>query len=142
MKRWLIDMSRKFERFMRYRYGNDQLNNFLMFIYLILLMIQWISKTEIVTIVSYTIMVMVGFVVIYRFFSKKKIQRSKENHHYLNIKYNIKGFFRRFTKKARNRSTYKYFKCPHCHQELRVPRGRGKVSVTCPKCHTVFDEKT
>lgn len=37
---------------------------------------------------------------------------------------------------------YKHFQCPHCSQKCRVPRGRGKISVTCPGCHQQFVKKT
>lgn len=142
MKRWLVNMMSKFERFMRYRYGQDQLNNFLAGCYLVLLLIRTFSKIQIVVVVSYTLLSLLLIAIVYRFFSKKKIQRSRENHHYLNFKYKIRAFFRRYTNRFSNRSTYKYFKCPNCQQQLRVPKKRGKVSVTCPKCHHVFDQKT
>jgi len=34
---------------------------------------------------------------------------------------------------------YRYFKCPQCKQNLRAPRGRGKVRITCSKCGRVFE---
>ena len=37
---------------------------------------------------------------------------------------------------------YRYFKCPHCRQSIRVPRGRGRISITCPKCGTSFIKKS
>ena len=42
----------------------------------------------------------------------------------------------------KERNTYKYFRCPQCKQKLRAPRGRGKIQVTCQKCHHVFQTKT
>lgn len=36
----------------------------------------------------------------------------------------------------------KYLKCPHCHQYLRVPKGKGEITVTCPSCHQQFDQRT
>ena len=40
------------------------------------------------------------------------------------------------------RKTYRYFSCPHCRQQVRVPKGRGKISITCPKCGTQFIKKS
>ena len=37
---------------------------------------------------------------------------------------------------------YSYFRCPQCGQQLRVPRGRGKISITCPKCGHQFIKKS
>lgn len=143
MKRWLVNMSAKFDRFMRYRYGQDQLNNFLAFIYFILVLINWLLvKDMTVQLVIDVILLFLILAIFMRYFSKKKIQRSRENHHYLNFKYKIKGVYNRIARKTRNRTNYKYFKCPNCSQELRIPRGRGKLSVTCPKCRTVFDKKS
>ena len=41
-----------------------------------------------------------------------------------------------------DRKTHCYFKCPECGQRLRVPKGKGKIMITCPHCHTKFDRKT
>ena len=54
----------------------------------------------------------------------------------------VKKWFRFQKQKFDQRGTYKYFKCPNCKQQLRAPRGRGKIEVTCQKCHTVFRTKT
>ena len=40
------------------------------------------------------------------------------------------------------RRKYKVFICPTCKQKLRVPRGKGKISISCPKCGTSFIKKT
>ena len=42
----------------------------------------------------------------------------------------------------RRRGSYRYYDCPGCHQRLRVPKGKGQITVTCPKCHTKFDAKS
>jgi ribosomal protein L37AE/L43A len=39
------------------------------------------------------------------------------------------------------RKTYAIFKCPSCKQKLRAPKGRGKIQVTCSKCHNQFIKK-
>ena len=53
-------------------------------------------------------------------------------------------YFRMFSRNipARSQENAKYYRCPHCHQQLRVPRGRGKIEITCPKCHTEFVKKS
>lgn len=39
-------------------------------------------------------------------------------------------------------SGHKYMKCPHCKAQLRLPKGKGKISVTCPVCKKEFVKKT
>ena len=42
---------------------------------------------------------------------------------------------------SRDRKHYKYFKCPTCKQVLRAPKGRGRIRVTCSRCHHIFEKK-
>ena len=37
---------------------------------------------------------------------------------------------------------HRYFDCPKCRQPVRVPRGKGKIMITCPKCKERFQRKT
>ena len=37
-----------------------------------------------------------------------------------------------------NRRLYHYYRCPQCRQKLRVPRGRGRIQISCPRCGTQF----
>lgn len=45
-------------------------------------------------------------------------------------------------KEVKDRKNYKYFQCPSCHQKIRVPKGRGKIRIHCPKCGHDFEKKT
>ena len=45
-------------------------------------------------------------------------------------------------KRWAQRSTYRFYKCPQCKQTVRVPKGRGKICITCPKCKTEFIKKS
>lgn len=142
MKRWLVNMSARFSHFMRFRNGQDQLNNFLAVVYLILVITRGFIRNETAYLVVTFFVFFLLIVIIYRFFSKNKIQRSRENSFYLKYKYRLRNLFNRNVRKVQNRTEYKYFDCPNCHQTLRVPRGKGKVDVTCPKCHTKFEKRT
>ncbi len=48
----------------------------------------------------------------------------------------------RFRAQQQDKRYYKYFNCPNCNQKVRVPKGKGKIEITCPKCHTSFIRKT
>ncbi|MEG1066114.1 MAG: hypothetical protein RSD85_01035, partial [Erysipelotrichaceae bacterium] len=45
-------------------------------------------------------------------------------------------------KKWKDRKDYKYFKCPQCKKNVRVPKGHGNITITCPQCGTKFDKKS
>jgi sugar phosphate permease len=78
----------------------------------------------------------------FRTFSKNVYKRRAELDKFLAVKRKIKKKrdFRRLV--LRERKEYVYFKCPYCKEYLRVPRGRGKIIVTCRVCHRKFDKKT
>ena len=47
-----------------------------------------------------------------------------------------------FRRAIRRDKEHVYFKCPSCGQQLRVPRGKGKITVTCRGCGASFQEKS
>lgn len=140
-----MKMSDRFRNFMRGRYGIDQLSNGLVFLFFILILIGILTRNTIFTWIALIPMILSY----YRMFSKNFSKRYNENRIYTNLMSpvydlldKIKGFFNRKIKRFKTRKEYKYFKCPNCKQELRVPRGRGEITVTCPKCKQSFDRKS
>ncbi|MBQ5484545.1 MAG: zf-TFIIB domain-containing protein, partial [Lachnospiraceae bacterium] len=67
----------------------------------------------------------------FRMMSKNVGKRYLENQKYLQITDRMKNFFY-------NHKTYRFYKCPTCKQKVRVPRGHGKIEITCPKCRGTF----
>ncbi len=111
----------------------------------------------------YVFTALYGFCLVYavfRLFSKDYAKRYQENLKYLTAVTAVRTFFRnlfqpsgtdakpRRAAKARKNPTwseikqYKYFSCPQCAQRLRVPRGKGKLRVTCTRCGNVFTTKS
>ena len=140
-----MKMSDRFRNFMRGRYGVDQLSNGLVFLFFILILIGILTRNTIFTWIALIPMILSY----YRMFSKNFSKRYNENRIYTNLMSpvydlldQIKGFFNRKIKRFKTCKEYKYFKCPNCKQELRVPRGRGEITVTCPKCKQSFDRKS
>lgn len=70
----------------------------------------------------------------YRVFSRNINKRYRENQKFLKIVEPITTRFKRIRMKAKGRKNYKYFKCKNCGQEIKFPKGKGKIKVTCPKC--------
>lgn len=116
------------------RYGVDQLTIGLLILSIVLSFIMSPFHNVLLQLCTY-VPIGIGY---YRICSKQIYKRQQENnrflHYYLPVKKRCLIFIRRI-KECR---THKYFKCPQCGQTLRVPRGKGKLAITCPKCHTTF----
>lgn len=119
------------------RYGFDQLNGFLCILSLILVVLgAWLSG----------FLYWVGLALLlwcyYRMLSRNIQKRYAENSKYLSLQNQVKDWLARQKLRFDQRKVYRYFKCPHCKQAIRVPRGRGRISITCPKCGTSFIKKS
>lgn len=124
----------KMQNFMRYRYGVDTLSKHSMNLTLILLVLNIFLRSQILNLLILLLAVWTN----YRMFSKKTYKRSKENRMYLK---SVRTFKLKI-ERLKHQKYYKYFRCPECKQQLRAPRKRGKIVVTCSKCKHRFDKKT
>lgn len=82
------------------------------------------------------------FYALYRTFSRNISARQAENYKFLSWWNRVKGWFSRTKDRAVQSKDYKFYACPNCGQEVRVPRGKGKIRITCPKCGNKFEKKT
>ena len=130
---WFSRLGAKFSRgmgnFMRGRYGSDNLNTALLVTGLIVCLLSfftwgWVCLA--LTLLSYLLM----GIVIFRMLSRNTYKRYRENRRYL-----------RFWERLKDRK-HRFFECPRCHQPVRVPRHKGKIAITCPKCKEKFIKKT
>ena len=117
-------------RFMMGRYGNDKLNIAILITGLVACLVGMFVPSAlaglILTMVSYCLM----FWAIFRMYSRNTYKRYRENRKFL-----------QFLERIRDRK-HKYYTCPRCRQPVRVPRGKGKIAITCPKCKERFIKKT
>ncbi|WMJ78282.1 MULTISPECIES: hypothetical protein [unclassified Sedimentibacter] len=127
-----------FRNFMTGRYGTDQLTVALIILGMVLTFTGDVFRLDLLTLISYAAFLMS----IYRTLSKNIIARRKENAKFLHYWNPAKDWLSTKYSILKSNKSYKYFKCPNCKQELRVPRGRGKIAVTCQKCHTKFIQKS
>ena len=129
MKAW-------FQRFMSGRYGGDQFSRFLSILALVLL---------ILGLFLWGLLYYLGIAVLvysyFRMFSRNIQKRYAENQWYLTKTAGIRDWFGHVKVRFAQRKNYRYFNCPHCKQAIRVPKGRGRISITCPKCQTQFIRK-
>ena len=124
IKAWL-------QRFMMGRYGTDKLNTWILgtglALCLISLFFTWLPVVNLVlTTGSYALMIWA----IFRTLSRNTYKRYRENRRFL-----------MFLDRLKDRE-HRYFDCPKCRQPVRVPRGKGKIMITCPKCKEKFQKKT
>ncbi len=115
-----------FNRMFIGRNGPDQLSFALIILSLLLSFVPW----PYMFIITFAI---TGLAIL-RMFSRNIAQRQKENLFFMNLVNKIKSWYYRSKAKSQQRKLYKIFKCPKCSQKLRVPRGKGKVSIKCSKC--------
>lgn len=116
--------------FMQGRYGTDKLNTAILIVGLSACFASMLIRLPLLnlllTLLSYVCM---GWA-IFRMLSRNTYKRYQENRKYL-----------RFAERLKDRQ-HKYFECPRCRQTVRVPKGKGKISITCPKCTEKFIKKT
>lgn len=119
------------------RYGNDQLNVALLVLYLALYVIYIITHIEILYWISFVVIVFALF----RLLSRNPARRRAENARFLKVAGPAIQWFR-LRRTIHRDKEHCYFKCPNCGQQLRVPRGKGKITVTCRSCGATFEEKS
>jgi len=131
---WLRNMGAKLSgairHFMQGRYGSDKLNTAILIAGLVAcflsMLLPGMLLKLLLTVLSYVCMIWA----IFRAFSRNTYKRYQENRKYL-----------RFLDRIKDKE-HRYFDCPRCRQSVRVPRGKGKISITCPKCKEKFIKKT
>lgn len=141
-------MKERLRRFMEGRYGADALNRFLTICGWVLLLSGFVLSAidNRVTLIVGSVLVTLSwaFLVlsILRTLSKKTSQRAAENYKYFVYKNKVLGWFRRLKSRWQDRKTHRYFRCPQCRATVRVPKGKGKIRITCPKCKNQFVKKS
>lgn len=131
---WLRQLGAKFtarmQHFMMGRYGTDKLNMFILGAGVIACLLSVVISAPLVdlllTVISYALMIWA----ICRTLSRNTYKRYQENRKFLMLLDRFKD------------REHRYFECPKCHQVVRVPRKKGKIAITCPKCREKFVRKT
>lgn len=132
-----------FARFMYGRNGMDQLNFSLVWLSLIAdIVAMVVGRRSAVagSILYYAAIALWGWVV-FRIFSKNLYKRREENTKYLNLIWRFKSG-RQTNRERRADKEHRYFTCKNCKTVCRVPVGKGKIVITCPKCGAQIHGKT
>ena len=123
-------LSAGIRHFMMGRYGTDKLNTAILGVGVVICLISMFINVAavdlILTLIAYILM---GWA-IFRSLSRNTYKRYQENRKFLGLLQRVKD------------REHRYYDCPRCRQQIRVPRGKGKISITCPRCKEKFIKKT
>ena len=125
-----MKVSAALTRFMHGRYGTDRLNMVILCAGLVASLLSTWMKVPMVSLILWALSYGLMIWAIFRSLSRNTYKRYQENRRFL-----------QFFDRIRDRQ-HRYFNCPKCRQTVRVPRGKGKISITCPKCREKFVRKT
>ncbi len=138
MRQFSYKLQNSLARFMYGRCGLDNLAKTSYIVAIILFFINIFANNIIVYMAS---MVFFGYS-LFRIFSRNIPKRYAENQKFLARMQKPRSMMNYFSMQWRDRKTSRYFTCSNCHQHIRVPRGKGKIEITCPKCREKFIKKT
>ncbi len=123
-------LSSGLHRFMAGRYGTDRLNMVILCTGLFVSLLSMWTRSVVLNMVFFLLSYGLMILAIWRTLSRNTYKRYQENRKFMQFWYRLKD--------RQNR----YFDCPKCRQVVRVPRGKGKISITCPRCKEKFVRKT
>ena len=127
-------MREKFQRFMIGRYGVDAFGKFLLGAVVVLWVVNLFANSRFLY--SWALLLMIY--AYYRMFSRNTTKRYQENVKYMQIKNKVVARFKSEKSQLKQRKTHHIYRCPTCKQKIRIPRGKGRICITCPKCKTEF----
>lgn len=130
MRAWL-------QRFMYGRYGYDQLNWFLLVLYLVLYFLSLLTRIGLFSAIG-TVVILLA---LFRVFSRNLPKRRAENARFMQAAGPAIRWWKLRKTMAQDKD-HRYFKCPNCGQQLRVPKGKGKLNITCRNCGVSFEKNT
>ena len=140
-------MRDRFNQFMQGRYGYDDLNRFLVKIFFVTLILSLITgriqigPLSVATILYWLSLINMSYCC-FRAFSRNIYKRTEENNRFLQKTNGIRNFFRVRRDRMSQRRYYHIYTCPGCRQKIRIPRGKGKIEVRCPKCGETFIKRS
>ena len=120
------------------RYGTDALNQFLSILAVVLLLISLVTRLGLFTWLGLAALICCYF----RTFSRNISRRTEENYKFYSFQERLTGKWKGVRRRWADRKTYRYYRCPKCRQLLRVPKGRGRIEISCPRCGTQFIKKS
>ena len=136
MRNFMSRMNDNLRHFMYGRYGVDSFGRFLIGAMFVLIVLSIFIRSWILQVLIWGALIYSYF----RMFSRNIPKRYAENQKFLSVTGGVRKFLRIRKKRFDDRGEYRHFTCPKCGQDVRVPKGKGHVRITCPKCRTSFEK--
>ena len=128
---------------MQGRYGSDQFARFTMGLALVLVILTlFVSRYSSVGFLLDFLGMLCIVYTYYRIFSRDIQKRYEENRKYLEMTAKLRNRFNKEKNLMRQRKNHHIYSCPGCGQKIRIPRGKGRIEIECPKCHTRFVKRS
>ncbi len=131
MRNFFSNLSYRLQESLQNRNGMDKLAQYMLGAGIVLIILEFIFNNIIIAVLAIACLAYA----IYRCYSKNVSARALENARFESWIRKPKAAISQARNRWANRSTTKYFKCSNCKQSLSVPKGKGTLRVTCPKCH-------
>lgn len=131
-------MKEKFYRFMQGRYGADELSKFLTGLGMVLIILSILTRISIFHLLFWVCLIYSYF----RMFSKNYSARYAENQKFLALKNQFRYKLENHKKLREQKKIYHIYSCPYCKQKIRIPKGKGTIIITCPKCKEEFGKRS
>ena len=135
---WRCNMKDKLMRFMYGRYGVDTFSRCIVGVGLVLTVITLFVNSSILSLLGIGTIAYAYF----RILSRNIYKRSAENQLFLKKTAKIRQKFTKWKQLGIQSKTHHIYSCPSCKQKIRIPRGKGKIEVKCPKCGTTFIKRS
>mgnify|MGYP001017161180 CR=1 FL=1 len=133
-----VRMKEKLMYFMQGRYGLDQMSRFTSGLALFLMVLTLFLPNNFI----YLFSVLLIFYSYFRIFSKNHTKRYKENQKFLTYYNPFHIFFKKLISQRKQRKTHHIYTCSSCKQKIRIPKGKGKIQIRCPKCNNEFIKRS
>lgn len=135
-------IKQKMLQFMQGRYGVDQFSNCLIWLAVILAVLAMFIKIPFLQIICWALIIY-AYV---RIFSRNVSKRYTQNQKFLDYTWGIRNIFAKIRYRIKygkqTSEPFRIYKCRKCGQKIRIPKGKGRIMITCPKCKYQFKRKS
>ena len=138
MKGFFQNLGNRMRLWMQGRYGQDELNQVLLWSALGLALLGSILKAELFSVLAMPPLIWS----LIRCYSRNIHRRREERAAWLRFWGKIRDFFALQKRRWTDRKTYKYFRCKNCGAVMRVPKGKGKLRITCRQCRQEMTKRS